>query len=403
MSNKKDKILELLNITNRINNNEFGLDMKYNILLQEINELFIDNSPLLTPPADRTEVIKQNKEIYGHKNTGYKDSKGIYQHEVKSTALIDSSVILNKESIYFIRLTKELYTREPDKIKDIYITIKNVIEAMIYFKSKDYVVSVLNFANADSCCGHVESAQIAQEEELCRSSPMLYNSLQLFSNSKLGDGRERSTYEYDSKFEWGSKNWDKRILITPNVIFRRNDSKNKYDKLEKPFVANVISAAAPNLSGTIFNKNDIELKEKLQRVIEHIYYAIEYSFYNLTNNSHSFIDEAIKMTWRSMSWWHSMNWTTENYITESKMSSDIFPLKERKRVLLLGPWGCGMFAPANKVEYYEFMAKQFCEVLERSNKIYDIVCFTFLQKDEIYDKFYEVIKKKFNIIKEDYV
>ena len=84
---------------------------------------------------------------------------------------------------------------------------------------------------------------------------------------------------------------------------------------------------------------------------------------------------------------------------DNKPKQSIFPPKQ-KRVLLLGPWGCGAFVPKeNPNEYRQYMAEQFCEVLKKIENRYDIICFTFLNtNDDNYIQFRSIFEKNFRII-----
>ena len=245
-------------------------------------------------------------------------------------------------------------------------------QAMEHYTSQGMKVAALNFANANTAGGGIELGSIAQEEALCRTSPMLYNSLKKFATPVLDTRHNIIRYKYNG---WGEPNWDKHVIYSPKITFRRHDNTKKYNILNQPYEAAIITAAAPNM-GKIDNF-DIrhhsvpKLGEDIRRVIQHIYYA-PISSKSLIETGKTFGE-----TWKPFRPRNSSEFSTPN-------------------VLILGAWGCGAFAPKrNKTAYVEFMAKQFVELLKSVNKKYDIICFA-IMNDGKPDGNYNVFKTHLN-------
>jgi uncharacterized protein (TIGR02452 family) len=363
----KNKIEDLVKISIKINNNEQGYLIQHNQLVQQTKDL-LDKKYINITKERKIEIIKENKQKYGEKDTDYKDSNGIYKGEVQYTGSINTE--------------NNFRTKTTPQIINITFMINTANNAMKHYTSQGYIVNLLNFANANFCGGGVEDGASAQEEELCRTSPMLYNSLQLFSMKR--DLLKSNRYKYHGKLGWGSANWNKRILFTPKVIFRREDATYNYDELVNPYDVNIITAAAPDFGkpfGPSFDKNDSNLKNNLQRVIKHIYFAPDNSLYHVKNKTKTIF-------WKGFD---------GNRIVEKLPTESIFPTQ--KRVLLLGPWGCGAFVPQNNPsEYRRFMAEQFSIVLKNIENRYDEICFTFLSDtDDNFIQFKSVLENSFTL------
>lgn len=330
----------------------------------------------------RKKVVEDNKKQYGEI-----DSKnGVLHKEIRTTGEISLRKVLGgfKNA-----------TNQHNKITEIFFIKKTTNEAIKLFSSMKFNVVALNYANANSVGGGVEEGATAQEEELCRTSPMLYNSLQQFSHGKkIGD-----RYRY---IDWGDEQWDTKIYFTPNVIFRREDGRNSdpYKKLASPYSATIVTAAAPDwrhwrFTGGYFTsidwKNNLikihetEIADKLKNTIEYIYYA------NILAKTNA----------------HKINWQKPVHETAIPVEELV---NDERTLLLLGPWGCGAFAPDNisssvpdkdkkqmlrhmKGEYIKFMAQQFASVLSNIKKKYDVICFTFLPDDNNFMYFLEVFQK----------
>jgi uncharacterized protein (TIGR02452 family) len=197
---------------------------------------------------------------------------------------------------------------------------------------KKYNVVVLNFASASNIGGGYVTGAMAQEEELCRTIPDLYPSLCL-------DNAE-SFY------------WDRDIDFSEDLtVYRRDfvESNGKYDVItvNRPKVS-VITASAPNLGGRnihtshIFNKDPDFVFAKLKNLIKSIIFTPIVSNCNKFCNAPS--------------------------------------------VLILGAFGCGVFAYKEKIpkgkyigkHYNEVVAILFAEVImenQEISKAYDIISF----------------------------
>ena len=261
------------------------------------------------------------------------------------------------------------------KLKTITFIVNSDTTTTIEYFNDDYNVVALNFANCYSVCGGIENGANAQEEDICRSSPMLYNSLQFLSkNHKKINGR----YFY---YDWGK--WYKQLIFTPNVIFRRN---SKYAFYKTPTTSSIITSAAPNLSNYFFDGDDFQnikqgnddiinkkyIQEKLINMIKYIYYSpfLAKSYNKKSNIVKKNPDENKK----------------DNVINTNNM------------ILLLGPWGCGAFVPHYGAEIYrKFMAEQFATVLKNVDSRYKKVCFTFLKNDQNFEIYRQVFSKYFKL------
>lgn len=293
-----------------------------------------------------------------------------YQNDVTQTARINTMNDINNT------------INDVDEInQDVCFMIASVNECMYHFTEKGYNVTVLNFANAQYVGGGVEHGALAQEEELCRTSPMLYNSLLLFGKKN----RDSHLYVYDN---WSI--WDKCLLFTSSALFRRYDTRHKipYDIIldDKAYDASIITAAAPNWSrwsyhkvhdsftirthnNQIIRKDAITETQNIKRMIEHIY--------NAPNNV---IEQTSLIEWRSV----------------EPLVSPINVVQQENNILILGPWGCGAFAPSvGADDYRDLMMTQFAKVIKESKKRYLYICFSFLndKNDSNFDSFMRIFNQ----------
>ena len=368
----KNMILNLAKESSALNNNRKSNDSEYKNYKYRINPLII---------------LAENKTLYGDKDSKYCDVNGKFQNEIQYIGAINTKIQLNR-----------LITFRQIPITDITFMINTTNNAIEYYTNLGYVVNVLNFANSSFCGGGVEEGAEAQEEELCRTSPMLYNSLQLFSIRRDLSKSER--YKYQRELDWGKKNWHNKILFAPNVVFRRRDKTHNYENIDKVFKASVITAAAPDMRTGSGLVRDQTLFNNIEKVIEHIYFA--------PDNAYNDIDKEVDDEDKSIFWKRYNNTLAEDKRIEHGFSKDkillnIFPPK-KKRVLLLGPWGCGAFVPdsskANANSYRQSMALCFSNALKKLENRYDIICFTFLNNtDDNYIIFYSIFRSNgFEII-----
>jgi uncharacterized protein (TIGR02452 family) len=217
-------------------------------------------------------------------------------------------------------------------------------------------ICALNFANARYVGGGVTKGSIAQEETLCLTSPMLYYSLAGVGNgSEFNDGSLQ--YKDTSKILWNER-WKRRIILSPNVEFIRNDDKSlQFLDKRDIYTASIISAAAPN------NKSKHEPLSKTEM-------------------------DYIEMVIRNI--------------------LDIAGCRYDFDVLILGAWGCGAFAPQEGFSpivpqvYVNIIANIFKEVIKSSQTKLKIICFAIPQKSK-HDKLdnYDIFEKHFIDLKKE--
>lgn len=104
-------------------------------------------------------------------------------------------------------------------------------ESIVKYNSLGYKVIGLNFVNEKLPGGGYLRGSIAQEEDLCRQYPFLYNSLK---NSK---------YSKDDYYPI-----DDHVLLTYDVKRYREDSNLGYKIIENSTIETIfITSAAPNM------------------------------------------------------------------------------------------------------------------------------------------------------------
>jgi len=297
----KNMILNLAKESSALNNKRKSDDFKYNDYKYRINPLMI---------------LAENKTLYGDKDSKYCDVNGKFQNEIQYIGAINTKINLN-------RIIKLKDGQRP--IKNITFMINTTNDAIEYYTDKGYVVNVLNFANSSFCGGGVEEGAGAQEEELCRTSPMLYNSLQLFSIRRDLSLSER--YKYQKELDWGNKNWHNKILFAPNVVFRRRDKTHNYKNIDKEIRASVITAAAPDMRTKSRLKADPLLFENIEKVIEHIYFAPDNAFNDIYNNVTN-VDKSI--FWKRYNIKLAEDKRIEHGFLKKRILLDIFPPKNKE-------------------------------------------------------------------------
>lgn len=273
------------------------------------------------------------------------------QNTFKRKKVAEENYEIVKEYPYLIQKTCLLQTKHINgKLKN-----KNVIEFLPastnqaiqhYLKENaNYKIAVLNFANSHHPGGGYLQGACAQEEELCRTSPFLFATL-------------NSVYRMGFYKNWND-NWSAQVLYTPNVLFVRDDgfsSKNNYDFLpeSKQYCASVITAAAPNLRNAR-DFRDIPKASEYQNIIKQIYYTPIV----VKNNP-------------ELAYFGKLNTFINN--TYNLLLID---------VLVVGAWGCGAFAPSFYPEYIynKFVAEQFVATLSKIGGHYKKICFA-IPKDK---------------------
>jgi uncharacterized protein (TIGR02452 family) len=214
-------------------------------------------------------------------------------------------------------------------------------EALIHYTQlKPQRVCILNFANATIVGGGVANGKKAQEEDLMRTSPMLYKSI---AQATRRDGsrianptrHHRTGEEIFEYCNWGERHWNRSILISEQVQFIRNTNLD----LVTPYTGDVITAAAPNHRGERNITTALADKPRIKQVIRNILATAA---------------------------------------------------EKRCQVLILGAWGCGAFAPIDSIPYKRMMAEAFGEVLATSPFPFETICFPIV-KVELRKIFQETI------------
>jgi uncharacterized protein (TIGR02452 family) len=235
-------------------------------------------------------------------------------------------------------------------------------QAIEHYTNQGLKVAALNFANAYNVGGGVLRGALAQEEELCRTSPMLYNSLMQFALEGHYYYKKDPNVRYIS--DQYPHAWAEKILYSDDVLIRySNGTKGPdgYKKLGKPYKSSFITAAAPNIRkkqyGSRIKKT---LQPYLTKMIKYIYMA------PLLANS---LIEQSDQTHKGSLW-------------KPKKPTNKF---NNVNVLILGAWGCGAFAPNGPVttpegtDYRYFIASLFYDILQEIDAKYDIVCFAIMK------------------------
>lgn len=227
-------------------------------------------------------------------------------------------------------------------------------------ENSNYKIAILNFANSHYPGGGYLSGASAQEEELCRTSPFLFAS--------LNDAYRMGFYN-----EW-KDDWSSQILYTPDVLFIRNDgssSKNNYNflQLDRQYYVSVITAAAPNLH-KIKDLNNIPYPTEYENIIRQIYFS------------------------------PIMVKQNKNICFSKTKSYEKFPEID---ILILGAWGCGAFAPPFYIKYNKYVAERFVSALANADRQYIKISFAIPKNglDNNYDIFLETFlenKNKFGSV-----
>ena len=122
-----------------------------------------------------------------------------------------------------------------DKIPTIHITTEGTIDALrrLHSPKTEEILGCLNFASATKPGGGFRKGTLAQEESLAYASS-LHSSLSQVpefydAHNKMLDAGDPPLYS-------------DRVIISPDVVFFRN---NKFELLDEPFQATVLTCAAP--------------------------------------------------------------------------------------------------------------------------------------------------------------
>lgn len=144
-----------------------------------------------------------------------------------------------------------------DAAGHIEVVAQSTLQAMQEMTCDGIRIAALNFASARNPGGGFLGGAQAQEESLARSSG-LYPCLLRAAPFYQAHRRERDL------------RYSHRMILSPNVPFFRNDAG---DLLEAPYVADIITAAAPNFGAVGANQaRDLEsvprvLHERADRVL----------------------------------------------------------------------------------------------------------------------------------------
>jgi hypothetical protein len=308
-------------------------------------------------------VLASNKEYFGEKDNNYLSYDGDFSKEIEDICCINTEQNLN--------------TPIKSEINKITFMINSINDTILHYK--DFEINLLISADPELCGGEIEDGVITNESYLCLLRPMLYNSLQLFSNRDL---KKSSSYKYNDILNWGYDNWSNRMLFVPDVAFLLDDNY----VIPNYIIPNVsfICAAAPVIKDKIFTDKSL-LYANLDKIVEHIYFA--------DKNTHKQSDPVL--IWK-------------HYNDKTKTIEDIKPNEyvrqklrlPKKKVLILGPWGCEIknLPNDNQNDYRKLIAQTFCEVLKKMPIIYDEICFTFPDFfSDDFRIFYSVFKEHFMI------
>lgn len=139
-------------------------------------------------------------------------------------------------------------------------------DAALHFgKDRKNVICILNFANGEKVGGGYKNGATAQEEDLCRQIPTLYNSL----NNAMKDGLYPygpCTCQTPSRPEKFSD-----VLYTQGVTIGRLGSEEGFAVIqpEKQVTCSMVSAAAPNIRF----KKEVNDRSLVYKTIQSIYLA----------------------------------------------------------------------------------------------------------------------------------
>jgi|AntRauTorckE6833_2_1112554.scaffolds.fasta_scaffold27804_2 uncharacterized protein (TIGR02452 family) len=209
-------------------------------------------------------------------------------------------------------------------------------DAIVKYSNLGHKVIALNYANATTPGGGYLNGAIAQEEELCRQYPHLYNSIKNSKHSK-------------KKYYPLSNN---HLLITHDIKRYRENSNNGYKIINIPNIsAGFITTAAPNMR----------------------------SIKNKKKQFHHFKDEI-------------------NQLFKLIFTAAYVKFEEEYNVLVIGAWGCGAFAPLKseeRIKYISDMANLMAVAANNYRYMYDYISVSIPDKNS---ENYQIFKKAFSRI-----
>ena len=300
---------------------------------------------------------------------GYFDLSSDFRKDIFLKHLKEYPIGTEIASTVKIDTTNPISLSNKTKQNNIVMMDATTNQAIEHYTHLGYKVAALNFANAYTVGGGVLHGASAQEEEICITSPMLYNSMMQFAVS--------GNKYYNTKVKHA---WTKKILYSDDVLIRYDGGHNNYQEFAQPYRSSFITAAAPKLNSTkvVYNQQlKNTLKPELERMIKYIYMAplISNNLINLKNP------------------------TFKNSLWKPNMPHNKF---QDIDVLILGAWGCGAFAPNGTIispegtDYRNFIANLFLTVLNTIDSKYKIVCFAIMKAGKVnnYDIFKNVLQCK---------
>lgn len=219
----------------------------------------------------RVEIANKTLEIVKNGFYEYKGKKIVIEKELEES-IQNTFTILPKDWDAILKTSIEnMFETE--------IVIKNcsTIEAIV--QEKNGKICVLNFASAKNPGGGFLGGASAQEESLARSSNLY--ATQIKDKTMYDFNRNQSSFLYSDY-----------MIYSPNVLFWNDDNGSYF---EKPLVADVITAPAPN-KGAMLQHNK---KEEIARTEE---------------------------------------------VLKARMDKVLaIATKQKSDTLILGAWGCGVF------------------------------------------------------------
>jgi len=185
----------------------------------------------------RVEIANKTLEIVKNGFYEYKGKKIVIEKELKES--IENTFTIAPKDWDAILETPIEDMFETD------IVTKNCSTIEAIFEEKNGKICVLNFASAKNPGGGFLGGASAQEESLARSSN-LYET-QIKNKAMYDFNRNQSSFLYSDY-----------MIYSPNVLFWNDDNGNYF---EKPLVADVITAPAPNKGAMLQHNRKEEIAQ----------------------------------------------------------------------------------------------------------------------------------------------
>lgn len=219
----------------------------------------------------RVEIANKTLEIVKNGFYEYKGKKIVIEKELKASIENTFTIAPNDWDAILKNPIENKFETE--------IVTKNCSTIEAINQEKNGKICVLNFASAKNPGGGFLGGASAQEESLARSSS-LYET-QIKDKAMYDFNRNQSSFLYSDY-----------MIYSPNVLFWNDDNGNYF---EKPLVADVITAPAPNKGAMLQHNRQDEIAET-QEVLK------------------SRMDKILAIA-----------------------------LKQKSDTIILGAWGCGVF------------------------------------------------------------